>query len=182
MTILDNAHYNAVQLKSDNGLSDLVSYQNSASSRAMPGAEDFLKAVDALSVDIFYITNREESTAAATLRNLQALNFPQADNDHLIVNNYDSKDPRFSRIEKSCNVIAYLGDGANDFPMNVHMKNMAFRNAATDANKSLFGGRYIVLPNPVYGQWRGAYAEGYSKMSAQDKHKADMDALSFWQE
>ena len=147
--------------------------------KAMPGAEEFLRAVDALSVDIFYVTNRQERFREAAIRNLKALNFPQVDNAHVVMKtDTSSKDPRFNTISESYNVIVYLGDSAHDFPIGIYGKNMKDRNTITDKNKELFGMKYIVLPNPIYGSWRGAYTDGYRNMSLEDRHKADMKALN----
>lgn len=129
-------------------------WTNSGESPAMPGAVDFLKAVDDLGVNIFYVTNRREKIREATLKNLNAVGFPQADNDHLLLDSGGfGKEERFRKISESYDIAVYMGDSARDFPINSQSKSMDEQNAIADANRELFGSKYIILPNPIYGYW-----------------------------
>lgn len=183
-TVLHTVEYEVEFLDLDENPSDAVNLDEyhrtgKPQPKAMPGAYEFLKAVDALSVDIFYLTNIPEEFRSQLVRNLNAINFPQVDNLHVVLmEDSNNKDPRLNRIAEKYNVILYLGDNVNDFPMNVYGKDMTGRNTVTDTNQALFGTQYIVFPNPVYGSWRGAYADGYWNMSLEDRHKSDMNALA----
>ena len=183
-TVLYTVDYDAGFVDLDKNPSDSVNLDEyhktgKPQPKAMPGAEEFLKAVDALSVDIFYLTNVQEEFRSRVHRNLNAVNFPQVDDKHVVLeNDTNNKDPRLNKIAANYNVIVYLGDNVSDFPMNVYGKNMAGRNSVTDTNRALFGAQYIVFPNPVYGSWKGAYTDRYWNMPLEDRHKADINALN----
>ena len=154
-TVIDNTKADAAIIDNGSSASEVFSaWLKDGRPDAMPGAAEFLNAVDALGVNIFYVTNRRENFRAATMDSMKALNFPQIDDVHTIFKTDTSnKDSRFSKIEESYNVVVYLGDSAHDFPMGIYGKNLEERNTITDANKSLFGKKYMVLPNPLYGSW-----------------------------
>lgn len=181
-TLLDNSQADAAKInKNATGWNVFFEWVKDAKSAAMPGAEEFLKAVDAMGVDLFYVTNRLESMRADTLRNLKALDFPQIDDRHVsFASGSSNKDSRFKSIEQDYNVIVYLGDNIHDFPMELYNKMMHERNAITDQNRTLFGRKYIVFPNPGSNYWLIALAEGYSRMSPAEQHKAKLDALRIW--
>lgn len=180
-TVIDNLPVDASVIDNDSARIKIADWYKEAIAGAMPGAEEFLKAADELSIDIFYVTNRQGNLRADTMRNMKNLNFPQIDDRHVVFSSSEkSKDSRFMRIEEDYNVIVYLGDSIHDFPMEIYGKMMQERNAITDANRALFGRKYIVLPNPVYGSWLGAFAEDYRKMSPAEQHKAKIDALNIW--
>ena len=154
--------------------------------KAMPGAADFLQTVDSLGVDIFYVTNRASATqypelAEATMKNMTALGFPQVSPEHMMFKGENgNKAARFAEAAASHDVVLYLGDNINDLPLDLYGKNMAEREATTDRNSDRFGMSFIMLPNPVYGSWEGALAEGYSKLSPAEKDKVRREALDVW--
>ncbi|MBQ9432871.1 MAG: 5'-nucleotidase, lipoprotein e(P4) family [Synergistaceae bacterium] len=181
-TVIDNLAVDASVFDTDASSGRLLpEWWKAAEALAMPGAEEFLNAVDALGVSIFYVTNRPESAKADTMRNMKALNFPQVDERHTVLTSSSrQKEARFSKIEEDYSVIVYLGDSAHDFPIGIYGRNMTERNAIADKNRELFGQKYIVFPNPVYGSWLGAFAENYGRMSPAEQHKAKLDALRIW--
>ena len=136
----------------------------SGKAKAMPGALEFLQNVDALGAAIFYVTNKPEGMKPATLTHMKSLNFPQVDDAHVLLNSGDSnKEPRFTEIEKSYNVVVYLGDSMHDFPIGMYGQDSAGRKAITDEKRADFGKKYIVLPNPMYGSWMGGMSSNYGK-------------------
>ncbi|MBQ7219675.1 MAG: 5'-nucleotidase, lipoprotein e(P4) family [Synergistaceae bacterium] len=181
-TVIDNISAFAGIIGTDSSGSGMLSaWVKAREAEAMPGAEEFLKAVDALSVDIFYVTNREEAMREDTMRNMESMGFPQIDMKHVVLKDGEgSKDSRFSRIESDYDVVVYLGDTAHDFPIEIYGRDKDSRNETADENQALFGRKYIVLPNPVYGPWMSAIAENYGKMTPSEKHRAKTDALHIW--
>ena len=143
----------------------------------MPGAADFLNAVDALGVSIFYVTNRRENLREDTMHNMKALNFPQVDEVHTVFRSGEgSKDPRFKRIAESFDVVVYLGDSAQDFPVEIYGKGLTERNAIFDSARELFGEKYILLPNPIYGHWLNVS----TGKTPEEQHKSKIDAMRIW--
>ena len=181
-TLVDNLPADAAIIDNDaKSWNILVEWRKEAKAAAMPGAVEFLRKVDAMGVELFYVTNRVEDIREETMQNLKSLTFPQVDDRHVsFASGISNKDSRFRMIEQDYNVIVYLGDTIHDFPINLHGKMMQERNAITDQNRTLFGRKYIVFPNPVYGPWLGAFAEGYKKMSPTEQRKAKVDALRIW--
>lgn len=144
---------------------------------AMPGAYEFLNSVNDMGIEIFYITNRDEKYRADTVRNLKALNFPQADDSHTLLRNEPGgKESRFENIESKYDVILYLGDSAHDFPTGSYHKSVSERNEITDSNKNLYGVKYIMLPNPVYGDW----LREFNGKTPAETHKKKMNALKLY--
>ncbi len=142
---------------------------------ALPGAADFLNAVHAKGVAIFYVTNRLESTGyAATERNLCALGFPSVDRKHLLLAvDTGNKQIRFDQIAARYDVVCYMGDNAGDLPIGTYGKDRAGRNAVIDAHRADFGTKYIVFPNPVYGAWVSALAPHYFDLTPEERREAN---------
>lgn len=142
---------------------------------AMPGAADFLNAVHAKGVAIFYVTNRLESVGYdATERNLRALGFPSVDREHLLLaTTTGNKQIRFDAIAAKYDVVCYMGDNAGDLPLGTYGKDRAARNGLIDEHAKEFGTKYIVFPNPVYGAWVSALAANYLGMTPEERAAAN---------
>ena len=187
-TVLDNSAFEAGLIDTDSAYSTKTWTEWCAAGEAlaMPGATDFLQAVDQLGVQIFYVTNRSMDTQyEGSARNMKELGFPQVDKEHMLFKTDTSnKQPRYDAIEKRYNVVAYLGDNTGDLPLGTYHKKQTQRNAIIDAHKSQFGLKYIALPNPSYGDWEPAqYTDGdgnYWALSPKQKREARKKALRTW--
>lgn len=149
-------------------------------SAAMPGALDFLKQVSARGVEIFYVSNRyKPDNLDVTIDNLKTLGFPSADRNHVLLFTKNSdKMPRFAKIEKSHQVLLYLGDNAGDFPLGVKGKSLAERQHIIDTSAKDFGTRFIVLPNPAYGSWVSAMDPHYMKLPVEKRNDVNRKYLT----
>lgn len=147
----------------------------------MPGAVEFLQAVDRLGVGIFYITGREEEQdGECSLRNMKRVNFPQVSKGHVLMKKPKfSKSARFALVKKDYDVILYMGDSMTDFPLGVGGL-WQERKIVADKFKDDYGTKYILLPNPTYGGWESALAEGYDKMMPQEKDAVRRAAMVHW--
>ncbi len=147
---------------------------------AMPGAVEFLQAVDAKGVAIFYVTNRTDSlTYEGTERNLTELGFPQATREHLLLaTTTGNKQPRFDQVAADYDVILYMGDNAGDLPLGTYGKDRAERAAIIDEHSASFGTKYIVFPNPVYGAWVYAIAGNYFSLTPEERDAANRALLA----
>lgn len=145
----------------------------------MPGAADFLNEVHQKGVEIFYVTNRLESTSYdSSERNLRALGFPTVDREHLLLAvDTGNKQGRFDKVAETHHVILYMGDNAGDLPIGTYGKGRAERNAIIDANKDAFGTKYIVFPNPAYGAWVSALAQNYLGLTPEERDAANRALL-----
>ncbi|MAF32812.1 MAG: hypothetical protein QF466_06555 [Desulfobacterales bacterium] len=57
---------------------------------------------------------------------------------------------------------------------------IADRFAEVDKIKEIWGKRFIVLPNPTYGDWKGAIYKGDWGASAAEKNKMRKGNLKCW--
>ena len=170
-TVIDNTPFFAELFKNadenislESTMAKFGEWIASGKAEAIPGAMEFLKNVDALGAGIFYVTNKPESMKPATLTHMLSLDFPQVDEVHLVLNSGDSnKEPRFSEIEKSHNVVVYLGDSMHDFPIGMYGQDSAERRSIVDIQREQMGKKYIVLPNPMYGSWMAGMSSNYGK-------------------
>jgi 5'-nucleotidase (lipoprotein e(P4) family) len=74
----------------------------------------------------------------------------------------------------------YAGDNLNDFGAATHHKDNAQRRAFVADNQSKFGTEYIVLPNPLYGDWESGMAQDYNKLTPEQKLLIRQQAIKAW--
>jgi 5'-nucleotidase (lipoprotein e(P4) family) len=161
-TVLDNSPFQGHELKK--GLSfepkDWAEWTSKAAADTVPGALTFLNYAKTRNVETFYVTNREQGEYQATLKNLQQFGFPFADEAHLLVKTGSSdKEPRRQSISEHHNVLLLCGDNLSDFS-NVFYRENRNTAAAVEEAKNEFGSRFIVLPNPMYGDWEKLLYKG----------------------
>lgn len=162
-TLLDNSPADAILIAKDTSYPFMwFEWTKLASARAVPGAVEFLRYADEKGFAIFYISNRKEDPEQAwTIHNLESLGFPQVDNSHFMLkrdrsdenpNPSDKQSRRDLVTEKGYEIVLLIGDNLGDF----YTDEMGFdvRTAQVDAFRKEFGNRFIVLPNPVYGNWQ----------------------------
>lgn len=172
-TILDNSPGAAKDILNGHTYSDSTwrLWVDYAKARALPGAVEFFNFAAQHGVQCFYITNRKQDLVAATMKNLQEQGFPQADSMHMMMKGPNSdKELRRQEVVKKYNVVLLLGDNLNDFTDLFFEKVVTERNANVDKAQSMFGSKYIVLPNATYGDWENALWQG-QKLSAEEKDK-----------
>ena len=172
-TVLDNSPSSAHDILYNHGFADssLRMWTALATAKALPGAVEFFNYAAQHGVQCFYITNRKEAEKAATIKNLQQQGFPQVDSMHVMTKSSTSdKELRRLDVAKKYNVVLLLGDNLNDFDKVFYDKPVTDRNAAVDKTQTLFGSKYIVLPNATYGDWENALWHG-KKPTAEEKDK-----------
>ncbi len=170
-TILNNSPYQAHQLLQGKDY-DPVSWKEwtaKGEADTLPGALHFLKYAAATGIEIFYVTNRDEDEREGTLKNLKKFGFPNADNEHLLLKgNTSSKEPRKATIAETHTIVLLMGDNMNDFSFLFEKKSSDERDKVADSFSADFGNRFIVLPNPVYGDWESSlYHYNYLLSTAQ---------------
>lgn len=183
-TVIDNSAYEAYLVGNNFGYSSETwdKWMAAAEATAMPGATEFLNYAKDKGVEVFYVTNRKEVGREGTLKNLQALGFPYADEQHLLLRTDSSdKEPRRQQVAKDFDIALLMGDNLNDFHSDFYKKNMEERFAATDAHKAHWGNLFIVLPNPTYGDWEGEIYQGNWGASAAEKDQMRKAHLKRWQ-
>ncbi|WP_421941377.1 5'-nucleotidase, lipoprotein e(P4) family [Pedobacter sp.] len=177
-TVLDNSAFQGHEIKK--GLSytpeDWTQWTNLAQADTVPGALSFLQFAASKNIETFYVSNRDEKDYTTTLKNLQKFGFPYADDAHLIVaKGTSNKEPRRQKVAETHNVLMLCGDNLSDFS-NVFYREGKDTFEQVNGSQALFGTRYIVLPNPMYGDWEKPLYQG-EKLSEQDKARQRLERL-----
>jgi 5'-nucleotidase (lipoprotein e(P4) family) len=181
-TVLDNSPYNAGFVDKDIGYpTGFAEWVNAAKADVVPGAVGFLNYVVEKGADVFYITNRKIRFKEATIKNMKALGFPQLLDDHLLMREKSSdKEARRQIVRKNHRIVLLMGDNLNDFDSIFRKKGIDGRSAAVDTVKDKFGAQFIVLPNPMYGDWEGAAYDFNWKLTPKQKSEARKKLLKRW--
>jgi 5'-nucleotidase (lipoprotein e(P4) family) len=122
----------------------------------IPGAGQFIGRVQGLGGRVAIVTNRDARLCPATRRNLAELGVQPA--ALLCETDTGEKELRFRMVQEGTavdslpplEVVAWIGDNIGDFPE----LEQSDRTGPAEAY-ALFGERYFVLPNPMYGSWMG---------------------------
>jgi len=155
-TVLNNSNYQAFCIKNGKefNLEDWEKWTELAQAEPIPGALDFLNFTKNNGVAIFYLSNRHENERVATLKNLKNQKFPFADNQHLILRTDDpSKENRRQKIAEKFNIVLFFGDNLGDFSDIYYEQNGKTAKEKVLEQSELFGTKFILLPNPMYGSW-----------------------------
>lgn len=165
-TVLNNSPFNAklIELNENYSSEEWATWVKLEKAKAIPGAEDFLNYAKEKGVEVFYVSNRSHKLVAETIANMKKVNFPYADRQHLFFKKETSaKKARFEQVRDTHKVVLYLGDNLGDFSSKFRVPSTEKRNALADSLQDEFGKRFIVLPNPMYGDWesKGLYQGRY---------------------
>lgn len=147
---------------------------------AVPGAREFLEAAHSRGVAIFYITNQRHDIEEPTRANLVKLGFPvDVSRDSVLTVGErpewnSDKESRRAHVAATHRVLLVFGDDFNDF-VTAAEKSVEERDALYEANIHMFGTKWFVLPNPVYGSWERAIV-GRGR-TPEDAFQMKLDAL-----
>lgn len=178
-TVLDNSPFEAQTINDTvtfpEGWNDWV---DSAKALPLPGAVEFLKYADSKGVQIFYITNRDEALRQVTAKNLAEKGFPQVVDDHLLLKTKESgKENRRQMVQQNHKIILLFGDNLADFDRLFDKQPTDRRNFLVDSLNLQFGDCFIILPNPMYGDWLSAFFDYKKDMKPEEKLKIQQDLL-----
>jgi len=181
-TVLDNSRFQAELVL--RGLAytpdGWTAWCERAEAGAIPGAVDFLSYAATRGVRVFYITNRLLSEKPGTIRNLQKLGFPNVTEATVMVREEgvtSSKESRQKKVKALYRIALLIGDNLNDFNDDFVGKSIADRTAQVDRERAEFGSRFIVVPNPMYGDWEKAIYENKSRLTEEEKRTYRRAAL-----
>ncbi len=178
-TVLDNSPANAYAVKNriPFNLKDWYAWGEMRKAKPVPGAVDFLNYAVSKGVKIFYISNRDEVQKQATIDNLKAVGFNDVTDASVMLRTSGSgKEPRRDAVAKDYRIVMLMGDNLDDFSDVFERKSIADRFAETDKAQQLWGRRFIMLPNAMYGTWESAIYE-YGRLTEPEKAAARARAL-----
>ncbi|MFZ4714058.1 MAG: 5'-nucleotidase, lipoprotein e(P4) family [Bacteriovoracaceae bacterium] len=171
-TVIDNSPYQAKLILENLGYPDHWSeWIDSEKGIALPGSLEFLTYADKKGVEVFYISNRKPNQLKQTINNLKKLGFPLRGESNVLLQDAESnKTIRREKVSATHNIVLLVGDNLNDFTGLYEKKSVAERKDITDKLKNEFGTKYIMLPNPMYGDWEGAILDYYkTKLNEEEK-------------
>jgi acid phosphatase len=177
-TVLDDSPYNARNITNGTPY-DLPSWNRwclEEKATPIPGALKFVKAAQKMEVKIFFVTNRRDLVKKATINNLKKYGFPARESNVLTRNDdagrQGDKLSRRAMVAKDHRIVLLIGDNLSDICSEMDNRDQKTRNAIAELKNKALGTRWIVLPNPVYGGWERALANGKKSLRlAQDVSK-----------
>lgn len=183
-TVLDNSRYQAELIVNRQPFTSAswIEWCNRAKASAIPGAVDFLKYAATRGVRVFYVTNRRETEKTGTITNLKQLGFPDVSDETVVVRtDVSSKEARRQSIRRRYRIVLLFGDNLSDFSNAFEGKTPEERTAGVEAARQKFGTEFIVLPNPMYGDWENAvygYESGLTEPQKAARRKAALKTIS----
>ncbi|MHC0038040.1 5'-nucleotidase, lipoprotein e(P4) family [Pseudoneobacillus sp. C159] len=180
-TVLDNSPYFAHVISNQQGkgtLDEFYQWFNLGKAKALPGAVEFLNYADSKSVEIFYISNRYTDQINATIQNLRAIGAPQANPQHVLLldRGEKGKEKRRQAIAQTHEVVLLFGDNIGDFKD--FRGTPAERVRIADQLKDEFGKKFIVFPNPMYGDWESSIYQYNHNLPLEELIKLRKKALT----
>jgi len=179
-TVLDNSPYQVHQALRSAAYSDSswVEWTARVDCDTVPGALSFLRYAKNKGVAVFYITNRLEEERAATLKDLQRWGFPDAADEHLTMKTTTSgKETRRKKVADNFEILLLIGDNLSDFSAVFDKKPSHERNDQAKNNAAMFGKKFIVLPNAMYGDWDGAIYQYQYDLPPKEKENMIIQSL-----
>ncbi len=171
-TVLDNSPFEGYEIQAGKtfDFNDWNRWASMPNADTIPGAVAFLNYVASKNIEVFYITNRDQRAYQSTFTNLKKFNFPCVDEKHLLVKTETSdKEPRRKKVAENYEILMLCGDNLNDFSNDFYKKSQDERAKAVEKSKALFGKYYIVLPNPMYGDWEPPLYDNKKGLTEQEK-------------
>lgn len=170
-TLLDNSPQSGQNVLTRRGfdLAEWKRWTNLAEADTVPGAFTFLKYAAKKNVEVFYISNRDQSELKATIENLDRYGFPYVDRSHLLFReDASNKQRRRNAVAAKYEISMLIGDNLSDFSTVFYQEAKEAR-LEVDRFAALFGTRYIILPNPMYGDWEQSLYPKQENLTEEEK-------------
>jgi 5'-nucleotidase (lipoprotein e(P4) family) len=178
-TVLDNSPNQAWMIINQRTFNqaDWQKWVDRVEAKPLPGTLEFFNYAASKGIKTFYVTNRSEAERAGTTENLKKAGFPEVTNETLLLRaDTSGKEPRRQQIAQKHRIVLLVGDNLNDLAEVFERKPIAERFAAVDNLKNDFGNRFIVLPNPMYGEWENAVYD-YKRLTEEQKVRSRQEKL-----
>jgi 5'-nucleotidase (lipoprotein e(P4) family) len=179
-TIMDNSPSEARRIHSGNPFSEeeWQKWVDEAKAEAIPGALEFTQEASRRGVTVFYISNRRGPQEAPTRANMARLGFPLDPNIDTAFFRAErpewqgDKGSRRREVASRYRVLLLVGDDLGDFT-SAAAGSAEQRARAVDEARPLWGTKWIVLPNPVYGSWERVVVAPESTPEGQLRRKLE---------
>lgn len=154
-TVLDNSFSGAdeIQRRENWQQESFNKWVAKKSAVGIPGAREFLQYAVSRQVEVIYISNRLTTQKEDTYENLSRLGIPVKRENLYLLSDQWGKERRRQEVLKKYDVILFFGDNLGDFHKDWDQQNSDSRRALVDSHRNDFGEKFIILPNPLYGDW-----------------------------
>lgn len=180
-TVLDNSPFEAGMLAANLPYSDSLwkVWTDRAEAAPLPGAVEFISYAKQKGADVFFISNRKDNERARTLQNLAAAGMPTDSAFLLTIAPGESscKDLRRQKVSETHEILLFVGDALGDYTSLFDRRDASLALSLADSLQADFGTRFIMLPNPMYGEWENAIYRANGAKSRSDKNKAILELL-----
>lgn len=162
-TVLDNSPYEAMMI--EKGLPYSIKtwkeWTKLAVAKPTPGVVDFLNYAKSKGVELFFVTNRDFNDRDVTIENMKKDKIPNADTTHLLLSKgLSDKTDRYNIIGGKYKILLTIGDNLRDYKEIFGNRKVNYGLNMADSLKNHFGDDFIMLPNPMYGDWEKAIYSG----------------------
>lgn len=171
-TVLDNSPFEADLIKNEKSYTHELwkIWTDAAVAKAVPGVLEFTNYAKSLGVEVIYISNRKTDELQSTIDNLRKEALPNADSNFVLLKEKTSdKTLRREQVAETFEILLFIGDNLGDFDQVFQERENNSAMQKVKENKELFGRKYIVLPNPMYGHWEKKLFESTKKLNPQEK-------------
>lgn len=154
-TVLDNSYSGAdeIQRRQNWHQGSFNQWVAKKAAVGIPGARDFLQYAVSRKVEVIYISNRLTTQKEDTFENLSRLGIPVKKENLYLLSDQWGKESRRLEVLKKYDVVLYFGDNLGDFHKDWDHKSSDERAALVDSHQKDFGEKFIIFPNPLYGDW-----------------------------
>ena len=154
-TVLSNRPYNEMLIAKNISFTQetWTEWINKKSAVPIPGALEFYNYADSLGIEIIYLSNRRVENYAPTKANLISAGFPFDDDTTMLLRDKDGNKKARRKQLALYNVVLLLGDNLSDFDESFYKQPNDIRIDRLKDTSALFGEKFILIPNLIYGSW-----------------------------
>jgi 5'-nucleotidase (lipoprotein e(P4) family) len=198
-TVVDNAGFQTWMLRTgrayDQAWFDRWEQDGGEYLQLLPGAKEFIHTAQSLGVTVVHISNRNEMFRDATKKSLVRLGIPiSAESELKLSTDTSNKTTRRLEVEKidGLEVVLHVGDNLRDFDERFRCPDLnsdattdqirtaiAHRKEQVDLTRDNWGSKWIVIPNPAYGEWMKPLGRGENDLHQLSRVGTPL-GMAFW--
>ena len=154
-TILNNLPYNQMLIDSSKSFNEQSwsRWVNKKIAKAIPGSLEFLNYARTKNIELIYLSNRRIENYEPTKKNLISLGFPFNEKTLMLLRDETTDKTKRRNSLSKYEIIMLIGDNLSDFDSVFYNKSNEKRINNVDSLSYLFGEKFILLPNLIYGDW-----------------------------
>ena len=126
---------------------------NKKIAKAIPGSLEFLNYARTKNIELIYLSNRRIENYEPTKENLISLGFPFNEKTLMLLRDETTDKTKRRNSLSKYEIIMLIGDNLSDFDSVFYNKSNEKRINNVDSLSYLFGEKFILLPNLIYGDW-----------------------------